>query len=151
MLLPTSQKPVTAKHNPSTAGTHVLAHTVREAMLGFLFVGLLIYSMTLHVQSASAAAGQIFKMRTSGGGRTYYVGRCFRVNFYAQTDSMDVDSADLVVPYSSAKLEPHSNSSCTSVATSLLTDSLFPNYPGAGNVIEDSMLKLTGVDSSGDS
>ncbi|HLD32857.1 MAG TPA: S-layer homology domain-containing protein [Candidatus Peribacteraceae bacterium] len=142
---------MTAKHNPSTAGTHVLAHTVREAMLGFLFVGLLIYSMTLHVQSASAAAGQIFKMRTSGGGSTYYVGRCFRVNFYAQTDSMDVNSADLVVPYSSAKLEPHSNSSCTSVATSLLTDSLFPNYPGAGNVIEDSMLKLTGVDSSGDS
>ena len=68
-------------------------------MLGSLFVGLLIYSMTLHVQSASAAAGQIFKMRTGGGGSTYYVGRCFRVNFYAQTDSMDVNSADLVVPY----------------------------------------------------
>ncbi|OGJ74711.1 hypothetical protein A2217_00005 [Candidatus Peribacteria bacterium RIFOXYA2_FULL_55_28] len=141
---------MTAKRTSFAAKTRVLVHTAREVMLGSLFVGLLIYSMTLHVQSASAAAGQIFKMRTGGGGSTYYVGRCFRVNFYAQTDSMDVNSADLVVPYSAAVLEPHSNSSCTSVATSLLTDSLFPNYPGAGNVIEDDTLKLTGVDSSGD-
>jgi hypothetical protein len=110
---------------------------------------LLAYSMTLNVQTASATAGQIFKMVTNGGGSTFYQGRCFRVDFYVQTDSMDVNSADLVVPYNSTLLEPHSNSSCTSVATDLETDGLFPSYPGAGNKIEDDTLKLTGVDSGG--
>lgn len=106
--------------------------------------------MTLNVQSAFAAAGQIYKMQTNGGGSTFYEGRCFRVDFHVQTDSMDVNSSDLVVPYNSSLLEPHSNSSCTSVATDLETDSLFPNYPGAGNVIENDTLKLTALDSSGD-
>lgn len=127
-----------------------LRRTLRELALGMLFAGMLAYSMTLHIETASATAGQIFKMYTNGGGSTFYEGRCFRVDFYVQTDSMDVNSADLVVPYSSTVLQPHSNSSCTSVATSLLTDGLFPQYPGAGNVIEDDTLKLTGVDTGGD-
>lgn len=125
------------------------ARTLRELSLGAVFLVLLTYSMTLSVQTASATAGQIFKMVTNGGGSTFYEGRCFRVDFYVQTDSMDVNSADLVVPYNSTLLQPHSNSSCTSVATSLLTDSLFPSYPTAGNTIESDTLKLTGVDSGG--
>lgn len=123
--------------------------TVRELSLGSIFLMLLSYSMTLHVQTASATAGQIFKMVTNGSSSTFYQGRCFRVDFYAQTDSLDINSADLVVPYNSTLLQPHSNSSCTSVATSLLTDGLFPSYPSAGNTIVSNTLKLTGVDSGG--
>jgi len=143
---------VTPKHVLISACKKIVsARTLREISLGSIFVVLFGYSMTLHVQTVSAAAGQIFTMVTNGGGSTFYVGRCFRVDFYVQTDSLDINSADLVVPYSSSVLQPHSNSSCTSVATDLETDGLFPSYPSAGNIIESDTLKLTGVDSGGSS
>lgn len=103
----------------------------------------------LSVRGAGAAAGQILKIAASDGGTTFYVGRCFRTNFNIQTDGLDANSVDLIVPYNPAYVQPYSNSGCTSVATQINTHNLFPSYPS--NTIVNNEIVVTGYDPSGSS
>ncbi|HRH94063.1 MAG TPA: hypothetical protein PKV72_06060, partial [Candidatus Peribacteria bacterium] len=99
---------------------------------------------------AHAAAGtQVLKMVTSDGGSTFYVGRCFRTDFRVQTDNIDANSIDLIVPYNPTYLAPYTGSGCTVAATSLITHSVFPSYPS--NSIAGNTIQLTGYDPSGSS
>jgi len=96
---------------------------------------------------AQATAGQIMKMVTSDGGSTFYVGRCFRMNIRVQTDSLNANSVDVIIPYNSAYVQPYSDSSCTTAAdvnSAVQTDGLFPSYPY--NKIVDSKIKVTAYD-----
>lgn len=101
----------------------------------------------LRIGGVSAAAGQILKIAASDGGTTFYVGRCFRTNFNIQTDNLDANSVDLIIPYNPAYIQPFSNSGCTSVATQIITHSLFPSYPS--NTIVGNEILVTGYDPSG--
>lgn len=99
------------------------------------------------LQSAHATAGQIMKMVTSDGGSTFYVGRCFRMNIRVQTDNLNANSVDVIIPYNSTYVQPYSESSCTTAAdvnSAVQTDSLFPSYPY--NKIVDSKIKVTAYD-----
>lgn len=101
----------------------------------------------LRVGGANAAAGQILKIAASDGGTTFYVGRCFRTNFNIQTDTLDANSVDLIIPYNPSYIQPYSNSGCTSVATQIITHDLFPSYPS--NTISGNEILVTGYDPSG--
>lgn len=99
-----------------------------------------------------AAQGQIIKLLRNDGGTSFDIGDCIRVDIRVQTDGMDVNSVDIVLPYDSTLLAPYSNDECTgSVATSIVTDGLFTSYPVSGNNISDSTIYLTAFDSSGNS
>ena len=98
-------------------------------------------------QIARAAAGQYLKLVTSDGGSTFCVGRCFRTNFKVQTDNLDANSVDIVLPYSPAYVQPFTNSGCTVAATSILTTSTFPSYPS--NAISGNQVQVIAYDLSG--
>ncbi len=99
------------------------------------------------IHFANAAAGQILKIVTSDGGSTFYVGRCFRTDFRAQTDTLDANSIDVIIPYNPTYLAPYTGSGCTVAATSVTTHSAFPSYPS--NTISGNQVILTGYDPSG--
>lgn len=123
---------------------------VRTGMAVFAcMVAVTVGGTLLGVRGAGAAAGQILKIVTSDGGSTFYVGRCFRTNFEIQTDTLDANSVDLIVPYNPSYLQPYSNSGCTSAATQINTHSLFPSYPS--NTIENNEVVVTGYDPTGSS
>lgn len=101
----------------------------------------------LRIGGVSAAAGQILKIAASDGGTTFYVGRCFRTNINVQTDTLDANSVDIIIPYNPTYIQPYSNSGCTSVATQIITHNLFPAYPS--NQIVGNQILVTGYDPSG--
>ncbi len=103
-------------------------------------------------QHAYATAGQIISVVSSTGETSYAVGDCVRVNIRVQTDSLDSNSVDIILPYSTELLEPYDNALCSgSPATSAITDGLFTAYPNSGNAISNGILYVTGYDSSGTS
>ncbi|MEK7591291.1 MAG: S-layer homology domain-containing protein [Patescibacteria group bacterium] len=113
---------------------------------------LIVISGTQMPQKAYAAAGQIIKLVSTSGETTFTVGGCFRVDIRVQTDNLDANSVDVVLPYSTTLLEPYDNALCTgSPAISVLTDGLFPSYPSAGNAITSGTISVTGYDSAGTS
>ncbi len=123
---------------------------VRHALLVFACaVTVAVAGGTIGVQVVSAAAGQILKIVTSDDGGTFYVGRCFRTNFEIQTDNLQANSVDLIVPYNPSYLQPYSNSGCTTAATQITTHNLFPSYPS--NSISGNQILVTGYDPSGNS
>lgn len=101
------------------------------------------------IRFADAAAGQILKIVTSDGGSTFYVGRCFRTDFRVQTDNLNANSIDVIIPYNPTYLAPYTGSGCTTSATSVITHSVFPSYPS--NSISGNQVLLTGYDPSGTS
>src|SRR5688572_22722739 len=108
---------------------------------------LIIASSMVGAVAVSAAAGQILKTQTSDGGTTFYVGRCFRMDIRAQTDNLDANSVDVVIPYNTSYLAPYTNSGCTLTATSVVTDNVFPSYPL--NEISAGRIQLIGYDPAG--
>lgn len=103
--------------------------------------------LNLHLSSAFAAAGQIIKLETSDNGSTFYVGRCFRTDIRVQTDNLNANSVDIVLPYNNTYVAPYTDSGCTVGATGIVTDNLFPSYPA--NTISGSTIEVTGYDPSG--
>ncbi len=131
--------------NSKIQTNRLIAHSSKlKALLVFIvFITLSWFSL----QSANATAGQIIKMVTSDGGSTFYVGRCFRMNIRVQTDSLNANSVDVIIPYNSTYVQPYSDSSCTTAAdvnSAVQTDGLFPSYPY--NKIVDSKIKITAYD-----
>lgn len=124
-----------------------------------LRTGMLVFACTLlitvagiggNVRRVSAAAGQYVKISVPDApNATFYVGRCFRTNFRVQTDGLDANSVDLNIPYNPTYIQPFSNSGCTSVASSIITHSLFPSYPA--NTISDNRIQVTAYDPTGSS
>ncbi len=106
-------------------------------------------SFSGEIRLANAAAGQILKIVTSDGGSTFYVGRCFRTDFRVQTDGLDANSIDVIIPYNPTYLAPYTGSGCTTSATSVQTHPIFPSYPS--NTISGNQVVLTGYDPSGTS
>ncbi len=98
---------------------------------------------------AQAASGQIMKLITSDGGTTFYVGRCFRTDISVQTDNLNANSVDVILPYNPTYVAPYTNSGCTVAATGIVTDGLFPSYPS--NTISSNTIQVTGYDPSGSS
>lgn len=119
--------------------------TLRSCAVGGLIVLLSITGVNL----VSAAAGQILKVQTSDNGSTFYVGRCFRMDIRAQTDTLDANSVDVIIPYNTSYLSPYTNSGCTVVATAVNTNGAFPSYPA--NSISAGRIEFTGYDPSGTS
>jgi hypothetical protein len=127
------------------------ARASRVRMLTGLFAVTLLLGATMDIGMlvAQAAAGQYLKLVTSDGGSTFYVGRCFRTDFKVQTDNLDANSVDVIVPYSPAYVQPYTGSGCTVAATAIVTDGLFPSYPS--NSISGNRIQVTGYDPSGTS
>jgi len=128
-----------------------LPRSVRELRNGMMVFAcvlcITVGGAALRIGGVSAAAGQILKIAASDGGTTFYVGRCFRTNFNVQTDNLNANSVDLIIPYNPAYIQPFSNSGCTSVATQIITHNLFPSYPS--NTIVGNEILVTGYDPSG--
>lgn len=120
-------------------------HPLRSALLSALIIA----GSLAGAIAVSAAAGQYLKTRTSDGGTTFYVGRCFRMDIRAQTDNLNANSVDVVIPYNSSYLAPYTNSGCTLAATSVVTDGAFSSYPL--NTIASNRIQLIGYDPSGSS
>lgn len=119
-----------------------------RALAGVVLCALsLVGGMAYGPEIARAAAGQYLKLVTSDGGSTFYVGRCFRTNFEVQTDNLDANSVDIVLPYSPAYVQPFTNSGCTTAATSILTTGTFPSYPS--NAIAGNQVQVIAYDPSG--
>ncbi len=118
---------------------------------GTLTTVLLIIAATLgtEIRFAHAAAGQILKVVTSDGGSTFYVGRCFRTDFRVQTDNLNANSVDVIIPYNPSYLAPYTGSGCTVAATAINSNHLFPSYPS--NTISGNQVIVTGYDPSGTS
>lgn len=135
---------MTAKTTLRSARSHSLLLGAGTTLCA---LGILIGTLASNVEHVGAAAGQIFKLQTSDNGSTFYVGRCFRTNVLMQTDSLNANSADVIIPYNSVYMAPYSNSGCTITATALNTDGLFPSYPS--NAIASGRIEVTGYDPSG--
>ena len=117
-------------------------HVCKRVLVGCVGI-LLFFSASI----AYAVAGQYLILDTSDGGNNFYVGRCFRTNIYAQTDNLDANSVDVVLPYNTTLLAPYTNSGCTVSASSIITDGLFPSYPS--NSITSGTIEVTAYDPSG--
>jgi hypothetical protein len=99
------------------------------------------------VSRAEAAPGQYLKLAASDGGLVFYEGRCFRMNFLIQTDSLDANSVDIILPYDNAYVRPYSNAECTTPATKIHSTGLFPAMPA--NIIDSTRIRVTAYDPSG--
>lgn len=109
--------------------------TIAGGALGYRIIGV------------DAAAGQIMKLVTSDGGSTFYVGRCFRTDIKVQTDNLNANSVDVIIPYNPAYIQPFTSSGCTIAATAIVTDGLFASYPS--NTIANNAINVTGYDPTG--
>ncbi len=103
----------------------------------------------IHVYRVHATAGQIIKLVTSDGGSTFYVGRCFRTDIRVQTDSLNANSVDIMLPYNPSYVQPYTGSGCSVAATAIQTDGLFPSYPA--NTIAGNEIDVTAFDPGGTS
>ncbi len=104
-------------------------------------------TMGYQILRAEATAGQIIKLVTSDGGSTFTIGRCFRTDIKVQTDSLNANSVDVIIPYNPSYLQPYTGSGCTTPATSIQTDGLFGSYPG--NSIASNEINVTAYDPTG--
>ncbi len=80
---------------------------------------------------------------------SYEVGDCFRVDVLVETDGVDTNSVDVVLPYSPTVIRPYADAGCSVTATGMQTDAAFGTYPG--NTIQDNQLLLTAHDADGGS
>ncbi len=104
-------------------------------------------SAGIGIERAQAAAGQYLKLAAYDEGLVFYGGRCFRMDFLIQTDSLDANSVDIELPYDSTYVLPYSDAECTSPATQILSTGLFPAMPA--NIINDTRIRVTAYDPSG--
>jgi hypothetical protein len=133
---------VPTKRSPLQA-TNFLKRPSTVALTGLIVTG----TLALSVLQAGATAGQILKLRTSDGGSTFYVGRCFRTDIAVQTDTLNANSVDVIIPYSSTYVQPYTGSGCTTPATAINTNNLFLSYPG--NSIAGDKIQVTAYDPTG--
>jgi hypothetical protein len=145
----TSTKPVhrnPTNRRPTKAASFKLqaSRTMLIALTVFLITAA---TFKIGVFHTYATAGQYLKLVTSDGGSTFYVGRCFRTDIRVQTDSLNANSVDVIIPYNPAYVEPYTGSGCTVAATSILSHSLFPAYPL--NSIAGNKVQVTAYDPSG--
>ena len=101
-------------------------------------------SIGLGIHPVGASGGQVIKLTTPGGGTTFYRGRCFRTDIKVQTDGLDANSVDIIIPYNPAYLAPYTGSGCTTSASGIVSDNLFPAYPS--NTIVSNQVLVTGYD-----
>jgi hypothetical protein len=102
-----------------------------------------------------ASGSNLLKIKTypvASGNGTYYVGRCFRTDFRVQTQSspFTANSMDLVIPYNPTYIQPYSNSTCTSAATSITSDNLSGYFSWASNSISGNQIQATYYNSNSD-
>ncbi|MBU2542198.1 Ig-like domain-containing protein [Patescibacteria group bacterium] len=103
---------------------------------------------------AKAVPAPYFKLTASqgqgGGSNEFYVGRCFEVEIYLNTNGTNTNGADVEINYDSSILQAV-QSNCSSSAITVYTDGLFDVYPGAGNSISTSTILLSAYNNPGTS
>lgn len=104
-------------------------------------------AMGYKIIGVQATAGQILKIVTSDGGSTFYIGRCFRTDIKVQTDSLNANSVDVIIPYNPTYIQPYTSSGCTIAATAINTTGIYGSYPS--NTISGNEINVTGYDATG--
>ncbi len=104
-------------------------------------------SLGFGVERTQAAAGQYLKLAAFDKGLVFYEGRCFRMDFLIQTDSLNANSVDIDLPYDPAYVQPFSDGECTSPATRIHSTGLFPAMPA--NIVGADRILVTAYDPSG--
>lgn len=104
-------------------------------------------AMGYKILSVQATAGQILKIVTSDGGSTFYIGRCFRTDIKVQTDNLNANSVDVIIPYNPTYIQPYTSSGCTIAATAINTTGIYGSYPS--NSIAGNEINVTGYDATG--
>jgi len=104
-------------------------------------------AMGYKILGVQATAGQILKLVTSDGGSTFYIGRCFRTDIKVQTDSLNANSVDVIIPYNPSYIQPYTSSGCTIAATAINTTGIYGSYPS--NTIAGNEINVTGYDATG--
>ena len=83
-----------------------------------------------------------------GSSNEFYVGRCFKVNFRINTNSVNTNGVDVELNYDK-NITKIVDSDCTTQATDIYSDALYDTYPAQGNSVSDTKILLSAYNDPG--